>query len=54
MAEQLSDLPYADVLVPHSGPLDPSGEYDAAWFDLETFEGGDVGNVRFVECALPR
>lgn len=52
VAEQLSDLPYADVLVPHSGPLDPGGEYDAAWFDSESFEDRDVGNVKFLECAF--
>lgn len=52
VAEQLSDLPYADALVSHSGPLDPGGEYDGTWFDSEGFGDRDVGNVKFLECAF--
>lgn len=52
VAEQLSDLPYADVLVSHSGPLDPGGQYDGAWFDSDRFDDRDLGNVKFLECAF--
>ena len=52
MAQQVSDLAYAEALVPHPGPLDAGGEYDTAWFDTVTFDEPDVGNVRFLECAF--
>lgn len=52
VAQQVSDLPYADALALHPGPLDPAGEYDTVWFDSVAFDEPDVGNVRFLECAF--
>jgi uncharacterized protein YjbI with pentapeptide repeats len=52
VAEQLSDLPFADYLTPHDGPLEQGSEHDTCLFDSVTFEDAEVGNVRFLECAF--
>lgn len=50
--QQVSDLPYAGVLVPHDGSLAASGEYDAAHLDGVTADDVDAAGARFLECAF--
>ncbi|WP_225846335.1 pentapeptide repeat-containing protein [Streptomyces sp. HPF1205] len=38
--EELSDLPYADLLRPYRGPLEIEGDYDTVHFDHRAFEPG--------------
>ncbi|MBO0776694.1 MAG: pentapeptide repeat-containing protein [Actinobacteria bacterium] len=51
---ELGDLPFADALTPHPGPLAPDSEYDCAHFDQLTCDGPDAGGSRFLECAFTR
>jgi uncharacterized protein YjbI with pentapeptide repeats len=49
---ELAELPFAAVLTPYTGPLDPAEQYDRAHFDQLTFEGADAGGSGFLECAF--
>lgn len=51
--DELADLPYADLLRPHTGPLESEGDYDTVHFDRLAFEDGDRANgARFLESAV--
>ena len=49
--EQLADLPYAGLLVPHSGALRSDARYDTVHFDGAELTGGASG-ASFLECAF--
>ncbi|SEO97644.1 pentapeptide repeat-containing protein [Actinacidiphila rubida] len=51
--EELADLPYADLLQSHTGPLAVEGDYDTVHFDGLAFPGGQAANgSRFLESAV--
>jgi uncharacterized protein YjbI with pentapeptide repeats len=51
--EELADLPYADLLRPHSGPLEVEGDYDSVHFHRLDFTADDSANgARFLESAV--
>jgi uncharacterized protein YjbI with pentapeptide repeats len=49
---ELADLPFAAVLRPVEGPLEPDEDYDCAHFDQVSFDGPTGPNSRFLECAF--
>ncbi|MBY8888620.1 pentapeptide repeat-containing protein [Streptomyces sp. PTM05] len=52
MDSELVDLPYADLLQPHTGGLDVEGRYDTLHFDGLTLSGQDAAGSGFLECAV--
>lgn len=51
--DEIADLPYADLLHPHSGPLAVEGDYDTVHFDRLAFEDDDrAEGARFLESAV--
>jgi uncharacterized protein YjbI with pentapeptide repeats len=51
--DDLADLPYADLLRPHAGPLEVEGDYDTVHFDRLDFTAADAANgARFLESAV--
>jgi uncharacterized protein YjbI with pentapeptide repeats len=51
--DELADLPYADLLRPHSGPLEVEGDYDTVHFDRLEFTARDSADgARFLESAV--
>jgi uncharacterized protein YjbI with pentapeptide repeats len=51
--DDLADLPYADLLRPHTGPLAAEGDYDTVHFDRADFgPGSGAGGARFLESAI--
>jgi len=52
IAEELSHLPYADVLRAYDGPWKPDETYDTIHVDGGTVEGMDAAHARFLECAF--
>ncbi len=51
--DDLADLPYAEQLRPHTGPLEVEGDYDTVHFDRLAFTDGDAANGgRFLESAV--
>src|SRR5260370_25065438 len=49
---KLTDLPYAHLLGPHTGALEPQGDYDAALFEGLTFDDAEAASARFDQCAF--
>ncbi|MEW2519241.1 pentapeptide repeat-containing protein [Actinacidiphila alni] len=50
--DELADLPYADLLRPHTGPLAVEGDYDTVHFDRLTVGEDAANGARFLECAV--
>ncbi|MGA5820723.1 pentapeptide repeat-containing protein [Kitasatospora sp. NPDC094028] len=50
--EQLADLPYADLLRPHSGPLRADERYDTVHFDGGEHTDESGAGAAFLECAF--
>jgi uncharacterized protein YjbI with pentapeptide repeats len=51
--EELSELPYAHLLRPHDGPLEPEGDYDTVHLHQREFGPRDgAGGARFLEAAV--
>jgi uncharacterized protein YjbI with pentapeptide repeats len=51
--EEVADLPYAELLRPHTGPLEVEGDYDTVHFDRLEFTADDRANGgRFLESAV--
>ncbi|SEF87968.1 Uncharacterized protein YjbI, contains pentapeptide repeats [Actinacidiphila yanglinensis] len=51
--DDLADLPYADLLRPHTGPLEVEGDYDTVHFDRTDFPPGSrATGARFLESAV--
>ncbi len=51
--EELSDLPYAELLQPHEGGgLALEVRYDTVHFDRLDFEDDDAAGAAFLECAI--
>ncbi len=48
----LADLPYADLLQPHTGGLSPDERYDTVHFDGLELPEPDGSGATFLECAL--
>src|SRR5260370_6088433 len=46
------ELPYAHLLGPHTGALEPQGDYDAALFEGLTFDDAEAASARFDQCAF--
>ncbi|KJS53140.1 pentapeptide repeat-containing protein [Streptomyces rubellomurinus subsp. indigoferus] len=52
VADQLADLPYADLLRPHTGPLRADARYDTAHFDGGEHTDESGAGAAFLECAF--
>ncbi|SDT76114.1 Pentapeptide repeat-containing protein [Streptomyces sp. TLI_053] len=50
--DRLEDLPYADHLVPHRGPLRGDDRYDTVHFDGGEYTDQSAAGATFLECAL--
>jgi uncharacterized protein YjbI with pentapeptide repeats len=50
----LADLPYANALIRHDGPLDAEREYDTVLFTGAEFDKAHMPNAHFLECAFQR
>jgi len=49
---ELAELPFVDLLRPHSGPLERAGVYETVHVDRRTFDDAEAPNTRFEECAF--
>lgn len=50
--EQLADLPYADLLRPHAGPLRSDARYDTVHFEGGEHTDESGAGASFLECAF--
>ncbi|MGW4892709.1 pentapeptide repeat-containing protein [Kitasatospora sp. NPDC004240] len=50
--DRLDDLPYADLLRPHTGPLRGDARYDTVHFDGGEYTDVPAGGASFLECAF--
>ncbi|SOB84011.1 pentapeptide repeat-containing protein [Streptomyces sp. 1331.2] len=50
--DRLTDLPYAEVLSPHTGPLRSDARYDTAHFDGGEHTDESGAGAAFLECAF--
>ncbi|WP_037913146.1 pentapeptide repeat-containing protein [Actinacidiphila yeochonensis] len=51
--EELAELPYADLLRPHEGPLEPEGDYDTVHLHQREFGPRSAAEgARFLEAAV--
>ena len=48
----ITDLPFATGLTPHSGGLSPDSDYDTVHFDRVTFADERAASSRFIDCAF--
>lgn len=49
---ELAELPYADALIRHDGPIDARREHDTALFERAEFDKPRMPNAHFLECAF--
>jgi len=49
---ELSALPFAHLLGPHEGAIEPDEHYDTVLFEGLAFDGAEAGDCLFTECAF--
>jgi uncharacterized protein YjbI with pentapeptide repeats len=52
ISRDLTGIPFAASLTPHSGGLAPGGDYDGVHFDGLSLDEPRAASSRFIECAL--